>query len=334
MNANRRGKRGRTVIVLAYPLDRLGNGVVRRVDHLRTYYGEHGTSVDLAVIGGTSASPLKRRVQGVANLLRLALSSRAVHFHIIGLMQPAASRYASFAYSTGHETTLDTCDSLTLIAASAEHDSAVAATAGTLRRLQQDLPAGIKVSYISQRDLEADASLNGSRATFVVPAAAPASLSELPPIQAKHVERFVLAGDFDAYHVREGVAKLETAWRAHCATYTDAQLDVFGMNTSRIEGWPNCTIRGFAPDIAALYEGASVTLVPNVFSSGVPNKLIEAVAAQRPVVAHQSLKRLVAPHPWFLTYDDVESLTRSLSLARDLRLDVPVEPMRLASSER
>jgi hypothetical protein len=105
--------------------------------------------------------------------------------------------------------------------------------------------------------------------------------------------------------------------------YQDVQLELFGRGLPDVAE-AGTTVRGWAPSISDVYRGDTAVFVTNRLESGVPNKLVEAVAARRPVLIHSSLHTLVEPHEWIVQWED--DLTEGLASL----LDVPLNPRPLA----
>lgn len=332
MERSRNGRfsgKSRCCLVLAYPLETLGFGVARRVDHILDYYEARGIEVHVRTVGGRSRFPVARYLSTAVNLCRILTEPREVHLHVMGLMQPRAGLYARLGWLAGHRTTVDVCDSVRLIAESATGAAELEALARRCELVLRRLPNGIGVSYITKRDSEADGNMHHGRSVTVIPVTAARDLGALPAVDLPRIERFVLSGDLSSFHVQEGLRLLDDAWARHLIAYPDSVLDVYGRTVSRVEGWRSVNLRGFAPSVLSLYEGATAVIIPNMLTSGVPNKLVEAVAARRPIVAHASLAYFVGPHPWLLTYRDLSSFVDALADARALDLQAPVPPMSL-----
>lgn len=122
----------------------------------------------------------------------------------------------------------------------------------------------------------------------------------------------VVVADLSSSHNSGGLQSLLAAWERVYPLYPDLRLELFGVGLPEFAP-PGAVVRGWAPSISDIYSGDTGVFVTNVLQSGVPNKLVEAIAAQRPVLMHVSLRRLVNPHPWVIEWEgDLEAGLRQL----------------------
>lgn len=296
------------------------HGIRRRVDHLLDYYGRSDDDVDVVSVSS---------MRGVAELARLRVAGRT-SFHVVALFQPGMMRLAGLLRQFGTNVTIDVCDSLTLLKATLEQEEGLLRTAEEAAATLRRLPNAIGVTYISRRDADADAAINEGRTVSVVPPTAPSSLSSLAGNMNGHIGRFTLSGDFASHHTREGIGLLVAGWRDHAQAFPAARLDIYGHNTEGLIDVPGARLRGFATDLRDLYSGNTAVLVPNVLASGVPNKLVEAVAAQRPVIAHQSLKAMLSHHEGFYSFRTAEDVTKALAEVSNAQFGPALPYMRYA----
>jgi hypothetical protein len=97
-------------------------------------------------------------------------------------------------------------------------------------------------------------------------------------------------------------------------------LHVYGQNVDILGEVKGAVLHGFAPELASIYEGRTAILVPNELQSGVPNKVVEAVAAQRPIVGHESLRELLDDASGFFGFEDEDSALAAIRAAADCEL--------------
>lgn len=187
----------------------------------------------------------------------------------------------------------------------------------------------LSVSYITERDRRSDRFCNGGRRTAVIDPTAPAELLGLPPLSGERPTRVVVTADFTAFHNAAGVAALVEAWGA-ITRLPSVELELYGKGVGEVPAYPGIRAVGWSDSIADVYAGPTLVTISNVAGSGIPNKLIDAVAAQRPMVLHESMKVFLRPHPWLFFYSSRDDLVVRLSeaLDREYTFD-PKEPIRL-----
>ena len=162
-------------------------------------------------------------------------------------------------------------------------------------------PRRLTVSYISRRDASADTIILGRRKVDIVPPEAAALLSRIPPVSNSGIERVVAAVDLNSYHNRHGFEEIIDIWPAVRAAFPNVTLDLYGKGLSQVDV-EGVRVFGWAKDIRDVYAGNSLVYVTNRNGSGVPNKLVEAVASQRPLLVHESLSPLLTTSPWVYTF--------------------------------
>lgn len=325
-----------TTILVSLPIEFLSTGVWRRVDHLVSHYGLGEGGVRVVALRPRPTKGWRPRFLALRRALQLRreLSPNDV-VHLAGFMSPSMNVLAVLFYLSGHRSTrLDACDSWRLIKEFAGSSDDLQRTAKAGRLTLRMLPPGIAISYVSRRDLSADHRNGGSRRLFVIPPSVPEALRELPPIDAAHISRFIVCGDLGSDHLRHGLDVLSAAWPLHIDSHPDSWVDIYGANTDQVCLGPRSAVHGFVADMADIYRGPSAAILLNGEGSGVPNKLNEAIAARRPIVAHTSVLQFVRPHPWVVTYHDVASMTQALSQMRSLNLESNVHPPELLGPVR
>ncbi|MCC4249436.1 glycosyltransferase family 4 protein [Microbacterium testaceum] len=125
-------------------------------------------------------------------------------------------------------------------------------------------------------------------------------------------ERLTVSGDFASSHLREGIQCLRECWPHVRRVEGDARIDIYGPNACLLSDIPGSRVHGFVDDIGDLYRGNTVVVVLNRAKSGVPNKIVEAVAAQRPIIVHESFRTSLSAHPLVRWYHDARSLKEAI----------------------
>lgn len=243
---------------------------------------------------------------------------------LLGLGEIHVQMLASFLSVFRREVVFDVCDSWLLqwrARRKLSGASSLLSLAGAVGLFLA--PASMGLSYISTRDLDSDRRLVRSRFAFVVPPVAPVSLRNLPNIQTGPISRLVVVADLRSFHNAIGFESLMKAWPEVIRVRPRARLHVFGLNlpSQRI---PGVVAKGWVANIDEIYCGNSAVFVTNVEGSGVPNKLVEAVVARRPLVIHESLKPLVEDGPWVFCYQDsaLSTLCRLFSTSFEAKPEV------------
>jgi glycosyltransferase involved in cell wall biosynthesis len=105
-----------------------------------------------------------------------------------------------------------------------------------------------------------------------------------------------------------------------------------GSELRRLERRGLVTLAGFVPDLRRMLEEASVFVAPLRFAAGVQNKVLEAMAAGRPVVATPEVNAGIGAKPGYeivLASEPGSFAAETLALMRD-----PVRSAKLGSAAR
>lgn len=302
-----------TTILVEFEADQLHTGVAARLRHLQLAFPE--ARVVAVQPGPRAATSLGQRLDGAARYRPPAVDGRIV---VVALGSPPMMRLARRLRRRGLDVRLDLCDSTVLQwrARRAAADPRLLAVGGWMFAEHAASPY-LPVSYISERDAAADSWLNRLRDVRVVAARPPVELAGLPAFRWP-AERIVLCGDFASFHNARGLAVL-------CAAVEQVPgglpVHLFGPTAPEVSLPPGVDYRGWAAGATDLLAGDTIAFVSNRVGSGVPNKLLEAVASGRPVIAHTDLRSVVRElpqhHPTIFWYDDLASLTDLLRTLRE-----------------
>jgi hypothetical protein len=178
----------------------------------------------------------------------------------------------------------------------------------------------LALSYISERDISSDRWLNHGRPIRLIPFAGPEVLSDLPPM-GDVIDRIVLAGDLKSFHNRTGLTLLAEASRIAGRA---PRIELYGPDAPGFGSGDRIRYLGWAESVEEIYDGNTAIFVSNVAGSGVPNKLLEAMSAARPVIVHRSLAALVRGYASAHLYSDAKSLARileTLASGREVNVD-------------
>jgi glycosyltransferase involved in cell wall biosynthesis len=155
----------------------------------------------------------------------------------------------------------------------------------------------------------------------------PVSLGAIDDLVGSPIERVVVAADYEGFHNSVGLQNLLEVWPVVHQTWPDVQLHLYGRGTPPPIHTEGVSIKGWAENLIDVYTGPTVVFIPNIDGSGVPNKLVEAVAARRPVIVHESLLGLLQPKSdWVFPYSNLESLQEQLRNAIACHPSAPPAP--------
>lgn len=301
------------VIVTEFALSELHTGVRARVRHLCQALCVDEKEVVSIHPGRRGAVSLAQRLRHSAarSVLQRRRDERLV---VVGLGSPPMFRLASELSRAGFDVCLDVCDSTWgQFRSRVRSIRPKQAVVGLWMLIQHiGLPKNLTLSYIDEVELEADRLLNGSRLTAVFRPLAPVDLALLGEVR-RPVKRISLAGDFSSFHNAAGLRLLVEAYRASEA---NVPITLFGPVRPRIDLPHGMRYVGWADDISEIYAGDTAIYVSNIRGTGVPNKLIEAVEARRPVIVHESSTRH-SPEGYdcfiFEDRDDLEAILIKIS---------------------
>lgn len=291
------------------------------------YEGDGATVVPVALRSADApqGGRLRRLWQVVAGLVAvLARSRRMESVHVEGLATPAAIAVAAVLRVSGRPVRFDACDSWALLAEMQDEDGKRRLMLAAGRR-QRRLLRGCEISYVTSRDAEVDARHGFHRTSIVIPNSVAAQVRDVPRFLSGTPRGFVVTGLYSSPHLAPGLAMLSDAWDL-CARDPDVpDLYVFGTPREAFPLRDRMHWRGYVPTQAEIYAAQHAAIVLNHDASGVPNKLLEAVAAQRPVVMHRALAGLLYPHPMLWTFHDASSLAAALAACSQTAWDFTEE---------
>ncbi|WP_251423029.1 glycosyltransferase family 4 protein [Pseudarthrobacter sp. NCCP-2145] len=225
----------------------------------------------------------------------------------------ALSTYLRFSSLLKRTVVYDVCDSWVLQSKSRMSGSFGLVTPALLGVVMQATVGRLVLSsYISERDAKADRFISRGSGIFVIGPAAPAELHEaLPlPVVVGPIQRLVVSADYEAFHNDRGLGMLAEAWGIFHAEHPGVQLHLYGKG--KPPEIPGATSLGWAKEMKDVYAGNTLVFIPNVSGSGVPNKLVDALTANRPILVHSSIADVLDEHALIQSYDDSASLLNLL----------------------
>lgn len=279
----------RVTLLSEFTSDHSATGSARRLHHIERWFTSMGLQVTHQAVNENKDAALGRRgrLQAVRNFVRMATvtvpNSNSLTV-VAGLGVPHMLKVAN-GMARSRRVIFDACDSWSLQARYRARTSPMGVVIPIWGGLVQAQAKGIGVSYISKRDADADAALNRRAEVFVIPPVAPLELADLAPVQFP-LERIVILGDFNSYHNSRGLRIIARALEL-LPSETAIRFEAFGPNPP--PAFMPIKYKGWAPNLASIYEGNTGVLVTNVVGSGVPNKILEGIASGRPMFAHSAI---------------------------------------------
>jgi hypothetical protein len=282
---------GRVTLITELPAARLATGVRRRLEHHLAALAAAGIGTTHVALAEEPAATLRTSVSRARKMRLVDLVPRGNEAIVIGLGDVASMVVADSLARAGYDTTYDQCDSMVLQLGAAVRDARLKDVVWAVFRIivRRWIRRTIVLTYISGRDLRWDRPVNVARRVDLVQANVDPKLLELGDMAGGGIDRVSVPADFHSPHLRKGLAMLWTA----TAGRTPVPLDLFGP-AAPAESLPvGASYRGFASDIGDVYVGRTAVFIANIGGAGVPNKLLEAALAKRPVIVHPSVKRRV-----------------------------------------
>lgn len=102
-----------------------------------------------------------------------------------------------------------------------------------------------------------------------------------------------------SYHANAAAARylVEKVWGTVRREIPHARLQLAGSNPSndllRLSGKAGIEVTGFVPDIAPLLRRATLAVAPMLYSVGIQNKVLEAMACATPIIATHDVTRAI-----------------------------------------
>lgn len=217
---------------------------------------------------------------------------------------------------SGFNTTFDACDSWVLQGIARLRTRKLGLAVPALVGLALDVmgPKKLAISYISQRDLMADSRLPRltKRRTLLIPPTVKPLQDKLDAYDGRQVSRVVVSADYASFHNHRGMMMLFDAWTRRKRN-RDFSLDLYGSNLpGAVAAGISCV--GWAETMNVIFAGRTAVFVPNIGGSGVPNKLIEAMSAQRPIILHKSMRYIAGTSSWLFYYSNADDIIEILDL--------------------
>lgn len=299
---------GSIVVVSERPLRLSPPGHGRRIESLTAYYENHGHTVTQVAVSEKGGSLPLRFLRSLLFSAHRVTDASPELIVVSGLGAPhmllLARRLARRA-----KVSFDSCDSWTLQLQHRRTDRA------------RTLPIRLGIallhwrsrietnSYISARDSNSDRF--SSIPTVVIPQVVDASLTELKEV-AYPLERIVVAADFESFHNRKNASLLLRTLSELAQERPNVRVDIFGKIPADVELPSGVTRRGWVPKLSDVYDGNTGVVITNTSGSGIPNKVLEAIAGRRPMVAHRSLGYLDYSGSRVYFYEDKRTFSNAV----------------------
>jgi glycosyltransferase involved in cell wall biosynthesis len=263
-------------------------GQARRVESLRSHFSDLAPSVDVRAVSSGASGMLRRS----ASALLVGLTLRSLPGRVVVVSGLGAPHMLLLATLTAlrMRTFFDACDSwlMQLDVRKADNARLLPIKAGIwLMHLHTRIEL---VTYISERDREADRRILRAPSA-VVRQSSPQELLSLARFSGP-VRRVVVAADFTSFHNTEGAEIALRVLGKLAGGNSAAKFHLYGRIPDSLVVPQGIVVEGWAETLSEIYAGQTAVLVTNRFGSGVPNKVVEAIAAGRPLLLHKSLDYL------------------------------------------
>lgn len=317
-------------LVTFRPAGQLIAGAIARHSSLKLHYESQGIAV--------AESPLRGETRATGRLSRLAsvglgllrIRRRVVKddlVHVEGLSTPESLMVAAAFKWSGSNVKFDACDSWSLLGDMqlATKQRRIFHLTGTLQRV---LLGRSTITYVSSRDSERDQASGYALNVEVIANRPNPVLENLPQFNTGTGERFAVSGLYSSPHLASGLTAFATAWRGYVRGASEGlPLDIYGTPRAAVPNLPKSRFIGYSSSIEDLYAGRTIVIVLNSRGSGVPNKLLEAVSCQRPIVLHADLAEVLRPHPMIFLWRDPETFRVALesSAIAEWNFEAPLE---------
>ena len=162
--------------------------------------------------------------------------------------------------------------------------------------------------YISPRDLRLDGKLLAEGRGCVVPPP-PLPASAMAPVIGP-IERVVAPVDVRAFQNRRAFSWFldfigSPQWPRLLP------VDIYGPVAPERQLPDGARYRGWAPDLEDVYAGQTLIFASNMFVTGIPNKVMEALHFARPIVAHEEVLRAIPEAQMVSTFRSRRSLPQA-----------------------
>lgn len=301
-------------VICEFDPDDLPTGVGRRFHQAIKAARELGIEPQVAIVNDRA-----RAGMSVPERARSALAFAADHTSrpaartdlVIGLGSPTMLLVArKLARIGGSPVIFDTCDStlLQLRARILSRRPGLVAVGLSMLLLQLTSSRRLQFSYISDRDARADRSFTRRRGIYVIDPSTDSKLAELAAFTFP-LERFSVVAELNSFHNQPGFSMLVEAVRISGLT---TAIDVYGPTAPSTDLPPPMIYRGWAKTLDEIYTGNTGVIATNIGGSGIPNKVLEANAARRPLVLHESVRSTSADSSPVWVFNDAATLSSAL----------------------
>lgn len=258
----------------------------------------------------------RRLLDTVMSTARVRRASQLCR-HTVVLALNAPHMRLPFGASRSCDKHYDICDSYmaTFAAAVENRDGFLAVKAFLTGLTTWFLSSKHMVVYISDKDRSRDhRTMRPGVRSWVLEQAVSANLISLADVRGP-LDRIVIPADLSSKHNQQAFAWfIELVSSGQLALQVPVQI--YGPAAPALPLPPGVEYCGWASDITDVYAGDTGVFAPNLAGAGVQNKLLEAVAARRPILIGVACAHAYRDNPAVLTFS-----TRSELLEQYRRLE-------------
>jgi polysaccharide biosynthesis protein PslH len=152
----------------------------------------------------------------------------------------------------------------------------------------------------SREDAESLAGLAGGIAVEVVPNGVDINYFSPPGAESSREAATVVFSGKMSYHSNAAAARflINEIWGSVRRRSPQAQLWIVGSNPPQdlvaLSGKHGVTVTGYVPDVRDYLRRATLAVAPMLYSVGIQNKVLEAMACGTPVIASGSVSRAIS----------------------------------------
>lgn len=310
---------GVVILVSEFEPALLPNGMKRRLEHLADWLVGLNQLYEIQVINGIHASRIRRFHNSVIFFRKIAAthdSNRIPVFLVNGLASPHLF-FSTLLIVSKHKVIFDVCDSLK----SQFYDNLKKMNVLRIFMLLTMLLTvkfsrnSMKYSFITRNDVMNDSFFLKRRITFPIYPCLPRGIPKIGESINGLVDNVVLFNSDAAPHTKRFTELFFREIDSLVLARPDLRIDLYGSKTFKNEISSNVQIHTEWISLEQIYQGPFLVFIPNETRSGVPNKLIEAVCLQRPIVLHSSLAAQLEEHPLVISFTSKRDLGRCLVTA-------------------
>jgi hypothetical protein len=318
-NLKKIGEETTFVLISEYDFSLISNGTTRRMQHLSEWLQTEHETFETHIINQNFSGKVRRIINAVLFFNRINSGSGQHYnqkFLINGLAAPHMF-FLSRIFLSRNQVIFDICDSLRgqFINQLKRFDLLRALSiifVGLAMKFSKD---SVSFSYISEKDLAEDRFfLKGKNAITIYPKL-PKDLQSEDLFETGLATRVVLFHSSQSVHTQKYTKVFLNEVPRILTIQPNIELDIFTSSALK-KGFPKgVNVHSGIFNYKEIYNGQTLIFISNDTSTGISNKLLEAVYLQKPIIVHTSLASQLKEHPWIMTFSSRAELRKVLQFA-------------------